>query len=79
MSDQKTDEIQSEDNTNENNQIIEKQPEDIFAKMLNILIVAIVTILLSYLFIPSIRNDYFEIFLNVIMVISVYIVYELYF
>ncbi len=74
MSDQKTDEIQSEDN-----QIIEKHPEDIFAKMLNILIVAIVTILLSYSFIPSIRNDYFEIFLNVIMVISVYIVYELYF
>ena len=58
--------------------IIEKQPDDLTAKLMNLAIVGIATFLLTYVFIPEIRNDYFEIGLIVIMVIAVYIIYELY-
>jgi hypothetical protein len=60
-------------------EIIEKQPDDLTAKLMNLAIVGFATFLLTYVFIPEIRNNYFEIGLIVIMVVAVYIIYELYF
>jgi len=60
------------------NQIIEEQPTDIMTKLINIMIITIFTYLMCYLFIPSIRTDYFESMLIILMVVSVYVIYSMY-
>jgi len=60
------------------NEIQTKQPADLTSKLIDLFIIGIIIVILSYIFIPSIRNNWFEIMLNVLMGLSIYIVFVMF-
>jgi hypothetical protein len=60
------------------NEIQIKQPSDLTSKLIDLFIIGSIIVIMSYIFIPSIRNNWFEIMLNVLMGLSIYIVFVMF-
>lgn len=60
------------------NKILSTKIDSFEQKLINIALISLGVFIISYIFMPDIRNDYFEILLNILIAVASYIIYDMF-